>query len=266
MAVRFSRRFHWSGFILGFGLSGFFDGILLHQVLQWHHLLLGVEGEAYRDIRVQILADGLFHILMYLVTAIGLYLLWQVRREFTEDSAGRKLFANVLIGFGVWNFVDVISAHWVLGIHRVRMVDTDNPLLWDFIWLAAFGAVPLLIGLWLRRDRPASGIRRGHLAASLLAITVVGSGIWAAMPPRDVSQVMVWFGPNASSQHVMLAAAAVDARILWADRSGQLWAFALPDPSLSSRLYRQGAWFVGNSILSAGCLSWSRATRPAAQI
>jgi uncharacterized membrane protein len=25
--------------VLGFGLGGFFDGIILHQVLQWHHLL-----------------------------------------------------------------------------------------------------------------------------------------------------------------------------------------------------------------------------------
>lgn len=26
-------------FLLGVGLGGFVDGILLHQVLQWHHLL-----------------------------------------------------------------------------------------------------------------------------------------------------------------------------------------------------------------------------------
>lgn len=25
--------------VLGFALSGFFDGVLLHQILQWHHLL-----------------------------------------------------------------------------------------------------------------------------------------------------------------------------------------------------------------------------------
>ena len=37
--------------ILGFALGGFIDGILLHQVLQWHHLLSLVEGEGLRDIR-----------------------------------------------------------------------------------------------------------------------------------------------------------------------------------------------------------------------
>lgn len=27
------------GLLLGLGLGGFFDGIILHQVLQWHHML-----------------------------------------------------------------------------------------------------------------------------------------------------------------------------------------------------------------------------------
>jgi uncharacterized membrane protein len=28
-----------SGILFGLGLGGFFDGIVLHQVLQWHHML-----------------------------------------------------------------------------------------------------------------------------------------------------------------------------------------------------------------------------------
>jgi uncharacterized membrane protein len=31
--------------MLGFAFGGFFDGILLHQVLQWHHLLSGIGPE-----------------------------------------------------------------------------------------------------------------------------------------------------------------------------------------------------------------------------
>jgi uncharacterized membrane protein len=26
-------------FIMGLGLGGFIDGIVLHQILQWHHML-----------------------------------------------------------------------------------------------------------------------------------------------------------------------------------------------------------------------------------
>ena len=28
-----------AGLLLGIGLGGFVDGIVLHQILQWHHLL-----------------------------------------------------------------------------------------------------------------------------------------------------------------------------------------------------------------------------------
>jgi uncharacterized membrane protein len=28
----------FAGILLGLGLGGFFDGIILHQVLQWHHM------------------------------------------------------------------------------------------------------------------------------------------------------------------------------------------------------------------------------------
>jgi uncharacterized membrane protein len=41
-----ARRIAWGGFWLGFALGGFFDGIILHQILQWHHLLSGVAPTA----------------------------------------------------------------------------------------------------------------------------------------------------------------------------------------------------------------------------
>ena len=61
--------------VIGFALGGFFDGILLHQVLQWHHFLSLVEAQWASDIRVQILADGLFHVAVYIVAAAGLWML-----------------------------------------------------------------------------------------------------------------------------------------------------------------------------------------------
>jgi uncharacterized membrane protein len=74
---------HWAAYLLGFALGGFFDGILLHQILQWHHLLAGLQGSAFADIRIQVLADGLFHALMYVVAIIGLSALWRSRAELT---------------------------------------------------------------------------------------------------------------------------------------------------------------------------------------
>lgn len=33
-----SRLLIVAGILIGMGLAGFFDGIVLHQVLQWHHM------------------------------------------------------------------------------------------------------------------------------------------------------------------------------------------------------------------------------------
>jgi uncharacterized membrane protein len=192
----FNRAFGWAGLLLGFALGGFFDGILLHQILQWHHLLSALEGEPFTDLRFQVLADGVFHALMYLVALVGLWLLWRVRRELAAPGAGRLLIANALIGFGLWHIVDGIISHWLLGIHRIRM-DSPNPLLWDLIWFTAFGVLFVVAGWWLRR-RPGDGTpaARRPVAASLLAAAVFLAGPVAALPPPGDSPTLVLFKPG----------------------------------------------------------------------
>jgi uncharacterized membrane protein len=52
-----------AGILFGLGLGGFFDGIILHQVLQWHHMLTsaGYPADSVRNLEINILWDGLFH-------------------------------------------------------------------------------------------------------------------------------------------------------------------------------------------------------------
>lgn len=128
------------GIVLGFALGGFFDGILLHQILQWHHLLSLVPGSG--NLAAQVIWDGYFHALMYLLAALGLWGLWRAR-GIAEEPSGRHLSGALLVGFGLWHIADGVLSHWLLGIHRIRL-DSDNPLLWDLSWFAAFGLVPLL--------------------------------------------------------------------------------------------------------------------------
>lgn len=251
----FSRRFAWAGLALGFGLGGFFDGILLHQVLQWHHLLSGVD-EARQDIRLLILTDGLFHVLMYVITGLGLWLLWSTRGEFPGAGADRRLLANALIGFGAWHILDSILSHWLLGIHRVRM-DTDNPLLWDLAWFGVFGLVPLAIG-WVLHRRAAANGRRLMSSPIALVLAVMVAGPIAALPPPDQTQVVVLFRPGISEQQAFAAIMAAQARVLGADPSGQVWAVDLGSDGNRSELYRHGAMVVSNSILPLGCFQWTR--------
>lgn len=246
----------WAAGIIGFALSGFFDGILLHQVLQWHHLFSLVPGEAWRDVRNQILMDGLFHILMYVIASIGLFRLWRARHELNVPGAGRRVAAGALLGFGLWNLVDVVGFHWLLGIHRIR-VGVPDPLAYDLGWLAAF-AVPFLIGGWqiLRRSGPTG--RGGGLAAALLALATPAAGAVAALSPPQARTAVALFAPSVGAAAIVRAAADADARLLWIDRDSGLAAFAGDHPLALAPFRANGALFVTRSTAIAGCLAWAR--------
>jgi uncharacterized membrane protein len=258
---RGTRRLLIAGGILGVALGGFFDGILLHQILQWHHFLSLVPGEALRDLKNQIIADGAFHVLMYLVATLGLWLLWRARAGLSEVGAGRRLLGSVLLGFGVWQFIDVVVFHWIVGIHRIR-VDVPEPLPWDIGWMVVFGLPAVLAGLWVYRRAGRGGppaVGRGSAVAASVALLVLAAGPIAALPPPGVTATAVLFRPGIGAAEAFAAVAAIDGRVLWADPSGELLAIE-PSPGISPRrLYQHGALLVGTSALVAGCLAWSRA-------
>lgn len=238
--------------IVGVGLSGFFDGILLHQVLQWHHLLSLVPGAPFRDIGTQVLADGLFHVLMYLVTATGLWLFWRRRDRLAPEAGGwRAVAGGGLVGFGLWNIVDVGFFHWILGIHRIR-VNVPDPLGYDVAWLAALGLVPLGIGWWLLRARARSPRGAGAASLFLAALALLGGGL-AARPAPDARTALVFFGPGTSAGAALNIAIAADVRLAWLDPRGRMIAVSLADPGAEQRLYRAGALLVTRSPLLAGC-------------
>src|SRR5918998_388604 len=88
------------GILLGVGLGGFLDGILLHQVLQWHHLLTGEEGGELSDtvagLEANTLADGFFHLATWILVVAAMALTvraWQ-RGELAPRSAGTWRFSH----------------------------------------------------------------------------------------------------------------------------------------------------------------------------
>ena len=253
-----TARLAFAGGVLGFALGGFFDGILLHQVLQWHHLFSLVPGERWRDIRNQILMDGWFHVLHYLIALAGLGLLWRARDEFAAPGASRRLLSAVLLGFAVWQAVDTVVFHWVLSIHRVR-VDRPNPLFWDIAWFVVVGGPPLALGLWLRRPPPGGPPGRAASAAAMLALLVLVAGPTAALPPSgSTATVVALFRPGTGVAAALGAVAAVGGRVIWADSSGELVAFEAAPSGGTWRLYGRGALLVsGAGPLAGSCLVWS---------
>ncbi len=259
---RSSETTHSSGInpgpiVLGIALSGFFDGILLHQVLQWHHLLSLVEGAPFNDLRVQVFADGIFHVLMYLLALAGIIMLWREDRSDERRSNRRTFCASLLLGFGAWNIADVGLFHWVLGIHHIR-VDTEWYLAWDVLWLVVLGLLPTAAGWWMRKP-PAngnSGKGRSSLFQAAVTIGVLLAGTLSMrVPASDMTTVL--FRPDMKAGEVMAVVSELGGSWVAADQSGTLAVIKLPPGVNPWRLYRHGALLVG-AAGPGGCLSWTR--------
>ena len=150
-----SRRLVVAGTLLGLGLGGFFDGIVLHQILQWHHLVSHVERyptTTVAGLEANTLADGLFHAATYLLTLAGLWLLWTVLTRSSIAPGGRRLIGLLLFGWGIFNLVEGTINHQILGLHHVRE-DTGNRLAWNLAFLAIGAA--MMAGGWLLQREPA---------------------------------------------------------------------------------------------------------------
>jgi uncharacterized membrane protein len=107
-----------AGILLGLGLGGFFDGIILHQVLQWHHMLTsaGYPADSVQNLEVNTLWDGLFHSTTYIFVLLGLIILWRTAHRTHVRWSSRLLWGTMLIGFGLFNLIEGIIDHQLLGI------------------------------------------------------------------------------------------------------------------------------------------------------
>ncbi len=141
------------GFLFGVGLGGFLDGIVMHQILQWHHLLTDTEDNpmtTVKGLEANTVADGIFHVATWLFVAAGMAVTinaWQQRRL---APPWRAHIGMLLVGWGVFNLVEGLIDHQLLGIHHVRD-DLGGPLSWDLGFLA-LGAALVVIGLALARS------------------------------------------------------------------------------------------------------------------
>lgn len=156
------RRVTAAGIILGLGLGSFFDGIVLHQILQWHHMVSNVAEYPVTTIdglEANTLADGLFHAVAYLFTAVGLALLW---RAGPGPLPARILIGLLLMGWGAFNLVEGIVDHHILDVHHVRE-DLNNQLAWDLGFLT-WGAIMLIGGWFLQRSAAKTAAPPGDAA------------------------------------------------------------------------------------------------------
>ena len=141
-----------AGVVLGVGLGGFVDGIVLHQIAQWHNMGSAIVPPVTMEAMSQNMRwDGLFHAAVWLVTLVGIYLLWaDPNHEFRKETA-IGFTGQLIFGWGGFNLVEGLIDHHVLGLHHVR----DLPVhvaLYDWLFLGVGGLALLAVGWFLMTD------------------------------------------------------------------------------------------------------------------
>lgn len=143
-------------FLLGLGLGGFVDGIVVHQLLQWHHMISHVTSpRTLAGLQLNTVADGFFHAGTWLLVLAGSLCTIADWRAGRSASSWRHHLGLLLLGWGVFNLVEGLVDHQILGVHHLRD-DLGAPLSWDIGFLV-FGAALAMLGWLLQRSSAASG-------------------------------------------------------------------------------------------------------------
>jgi uncharacterized membrane protein len=140
-----------AGILIGAGLlAGFVDGILLHEILQWHHMVTSIRPATnLSNLQLNTLWDGLFHLGTWTMTVIGIALLWLSGGRSDVPGSPKIFGGSLLLGAGLFQLIEGIIDHQILGIHHVK--PGPNQLAWDIGFLA-LGAVLGLVGLIILRS------------------------------------------------------------------------------------------------------------------
>jgi uncharacterized membrane protein len=148
---RSPRAFVAGSLTFGFGLGGLTDGIVLHQILQWHNLVSSrVPTSDQAALETNLFWDGVFHLTTTVVLVVGVALLWtgwERRERATGDATA--LIGLALIGWGAFHVVDQLVFHELLGLHDIRE-DAASPGLYNWGFFAVGLALAVAGGLLLR--------------------------------------------------------------------------------------------------------------------
>ena len=150
IAAQQNQKASAAGILLGIGLGGFFDGILLHQILQWHNMV----SNWYPPITMEAMSfnmvwDGFFHAAVWIATLIGVFLLWRAAYERARIPSFTAFIGQLIFGWGLFNLVEGVVDHQLLAVHYVRQV--PNYQVYNLTFLAIGGVLLILLGWMLMR-------------------------------------------------------------------------------------------------------------------
>jgi uncharacterized membrane protein len=140
-----------AGVVLGVGMGAFIDGILLHQIVQWHNMGSAIVPPITMDAMSRNMVwDGQFHLLSWFITLGGIIALWRDRGAPTMTM----FVGQMIMGWGLFNLIEGVVDHHLLQIHHVRDLPFHIPA-YDFLFLAVAGFGFVAVGFALSRPRGA---------------------------------------------------------------------------------------------------------------
>jgi len=154
-----------AGALLGVGLGGLVDGIVLHQILQWHSMLSSTTPPTdLTAVKTNMLWDGIFNAFAWLMTAGGLGLLWRAGQRSDVPWSTRTFLGSLPLGWGMFNLVEGVISHHILGLHHVN--PGADQLAWDIGFLV-FGALLSAGGYALILSGSSDVMARGERVSEL---------------------------------------------------------------------------------------------------
>jgi uncharacterized membrane protein len=137
-----SRR---GGIIMGAGMGGFVDGIALHQLAHWHNMGSSALPPTTMDaLERNMVWDGLFHVMTWVLTLIGVYLLVLDARRGRPVPSPRAFTGQLILGWGIFNLVEGLIDHHLLNLHHVRDLPVHVPVYdWIFLLVAGIGFIAI---------------------------------------------------------------------------------------------------------------------------
>ena len=145
----FKNPLVWAGIVLGMGFGGLADGIVLHSILGWHHLICASATEfcqptSIEQLKLENTQDGFFALALWLVLLAGTALLLRAACRAGPAARARVLFGSMLAGWGAFDFLEGLIDHQILGIHHV-LPGNPHQFLFDMLYLAT-GALFFIVG------------------------------------------------------------------------------------------------------------------------
>lgn len=97
-------------FLFGVGMIGMLDGVVFHQILQWHSVYM------HADRYHQIMSDGWFHLFVTAIIFLSGIILWKS----SPTAKSSTFWGGFLLGAGTFNLLEGILNHHLLSIHHVK--------------------------------------------------------------------------------------------------------------------------------------------------